>query len=118
MQDKKVIIVEGSSDRKRIKKILKEEVDILCTFGTFGIEKFDEMLEEYDLDFRDVYIFVDADEPGEKLRKQLNAELSHATNLYIPEEHIEVEYTPYNILAIELLKHHFEIEPAFLQMDW
>lgn len=116
--DKKVIIVEGSSDRTRLKRIIREEVDIICTFGSFGVEKFDEMLDEYDLDFRDVYIFVDADPPGEKLRKQLNQELTHAINLYIPDEHVEVEQTPYNILAIELLRHHFDIEPVFLNMDW
>src|SRR5699024_6140184 len=113
-KDKKVIIVEGSSDRTRLKRIIREDVDIICTFGTFGVEKFDEMLEQYDLDYRDVYIYVDADEPGVELRKQLTAELPHARHLYTPEEYVEVEATPEKVIATELIKHNFMIKPVFL----
>lgn len=110
----RIIIVEGHSDKRMIKKVLNEPVDIICTFGTFGVEKFDDMLEEFDLDYRDVYIFVDADESGAKLRKQLTAELPHAKQLYIPDEYVEVETTPEKTLAIELIKHNFKIKPIYL----
>lgn len=110
----KVIIVEGLSDKRHIKKVIREDVEIICTHGTFGVEKFDDMLNQYDLDHRDVYIFVDADESGEKLRKQLRQELPHAHHLYIPIEWVEVETTPENIIATELLKFNIDIHPIYL----
>lgn len=115
MEDKKVIIVEGKADKKQIRKIISEDVVIICTFGTFGVGKFDEMLEKYQLDDREVYLLVDADESGEKLRKQLISELSHAVHIYIPEEYQEVERTPENILARELLKNNIQIHSRYLQ---
>jgi len=116
----KIIIVEGKQDKKRLETIIdgRDDVQILCTFGTFSIEKFDEMLETYDLDNHLVYIFVDEDRPGKQLRKKLNEELPHAENMYITEEHIEVEAAPYNILATELVKFHIRINPIYLLKDW
>ncbi|MEI3605504.1 topoisomerase [Pseudogracilibacillus sp. SE30717A] len=114
LHDKKVIIVEGLSDKLHVQKIIREEIDIICTHGTFGVEKFDEMLYEYDLDYRDVYIFVDADESGIKLRRQLTVELPNAIQMYIPEEYQQVELTPENIIANELVKHNFQIDPFYL----
>lgn len=111
---KKVIIVEGQTDRKQLAKIIDEEIDIICTHGTFSIEKFDEMLEEYDLDNREVYIFVDADDSGIELRQQLRAELPHAGHMYINDHYKEVATTPENILATELLKKHIEIDVRWL----
>lgn len=114
--DQKIIIVEGLSDKLQVRKVLREKVEIVCTHGTFGVEKFDEMLDEYDLDYRDVYIFVDADESGAALRKQLTAELPNATQMYIPEEYQEVELAPENIIAQELVKHNFKINPFYLML--
>ncbi len=114
MEDNRVIIVEGVFDKRHIRKILKEEVLIICTYGTFGVEKFDEMLEKYELDDRDVYIFTDADEPGLELRKALTRELPHAAHLYIPAEWVEVEAAPEKIVATELVKHHFRVHPIYL----
>ncbi|MFD2129739.1 toprim domain-containing protein [Pseudogracilibacillus auburnensis] len=113
MDDKKVIIVEGLSDKTHLQKIINEDIDIICTHGTFGIEKFEEMLETYDLDNREVYIFVDADDSGVKLRKQLTAELPTARQMYIPDECIEVELTPKHILAAELMKHYIKVIPSY-----
>lgn len=114
MDDNRIIIVEGLSDKRMLQKVMEESIEIICTYGTFGVEKFDGMLEKYDLDYRDVYIFVDADDPGVQLRKQLTAELPHARQLYIPEEYVEVETTPERVLAIELIKHNFNINPIYL----
>ncbi len=44
-----MIIVEGRSDKRQLEKIIIEDVDIICTHGTFSIEKFDELLETYHL---------------------------------------------------------------------
>lgn len=114
LDDNRIIIVEGINDKRLIQKVLREKVPIICTYGTFGIEKFDEMLEDYDLDNREVYIFVDADEPGIELRRELMKELPHAQHMYIPSEHVEVETTPENIIATELVKHNFDIHPIYL----
>ena len=114
MNQGKVIIVEGINDKRQIIKLIQEDADILCTYGTFSIEKFDEMLEEHDLDHRDVFIFVDADEPGEKLRKQLASELPHAHHIYLSGEWTEVEETPRKIIAKELLQAGIEIDPVYL----
>lgn len=116
LNDNKIIIVEGLSDKNHIRKVIQEDIDIICTHGTFGVEKFDEMLDEFDLDYRDVYIFVDADESGIKLRKQLTKELPHAKHMYIPEEYQEVERTPENVIATELVKHNFHINPIYLML--
>src|SRR5690625_1462034 len=114
LDDNRIIIVEGINDKRLIQKVLREKVPISCTYGTFGIEKFDEMLEDYDVDNREVYIFVDADEPGNELRRELMKELPHAQHMYIPSEHVEVETTPENIIATELVKHNFDIHPIYL----
>lgn len=114
--DDKIIIVEGKADKKILKKILREDVEIICTYGTFGVEKFDEMLEKYDLDDREVYIFVDSDESGVKLRKQLKSELPNAYDMYVPETYREVERTPEKLLAQILVQNHFDVNPIFLML--
>lgn len=95
----KIIIVEGLADKIQLEKVVQPSIDIICTHGTFGIEKFDMMLEKHDLDNREVYIFVDEDDAGKKLRKQLRAELSHAIDLCIHPEYVEVESAPLSHLA-------------------
>lgn len=110
---RKVIIVEGANDKERLERIISESIDIVCTFGTFGIEKFDIMLDKYDLDNRDVFIFVDEDDAGKELREQLTAELPHATQLYIDPQYTEVESTPKHLLADELRAHFIKVHPTF-----
>src|SRR5699024_11922040 len=116
LNDKKVVIVEGTNDKHHIKKVLLEDVDIICTHGTFGVEKFDEMLDAYQLDDRDVYIFVDSDEPSEKLRQQLKQELQHAIHLYVPPEWGEVQATPEKIIAHELLQAYFDVHSIYFYL--
>lgn len=110
----KLIIVEGLADKLHIQKLINEPVDIICTHGTFGIEKFDDMLERYDLDNREVYIYVDEDDAGQKLRKQLRAELPHAIDLFINAEYVEVEAAPLKHIKAELEKNFFEIKQDIL----
>ena len=110
----KIMIVEGLTDKKEIKKILMEHVTIICTHGTLGIEELDEMIETYDLDHRDVYIFVDQDDSGEMIRKQLQHELPNAKHLYVSGQYREVATTPAHILATELLSKGFKVNPFFL----
>lgn len=107
IMDNKVIIVEGKSDRKRVKQVLDEPVNVICTYGTLSQEK----LETFILPIEDmeVYILVDADESGESLRKQLKRELPNAVHLYTQKEYGQVETTPYHYLT-RILKDYFDVK--------
>jgi toprim domain protein len=108
----KVIIVEGTSDRKKVKTILKEPIDIICTNGTISATLLDEWVDT--LFDRDVYILVDADESGEKLRKQLKRELPLAQHLYIDKMYREVASAPMYHLATILLGANIDIHIEYL----
>lgn len=43
----KVIIVEGKSDRRKIESIIREPVEIVCTNGTIGLSKMDELIDQF-----------------------------------------------------------------------
>ncbi len=114
MHEEKIIIVEGRSDKHHIRRVITEPVTILCTYGTFSIEYFDELLEAYDLDNQDVYIFVDEDDSGIELRRQLAHELSHAKHIRINSEFKEVETTPLKEVAYALLGQNIAVDARFL----
>ncbi|WP_368504269.1 toprim domain-containing protein [Alkalihalophilus sp. As8PL] len=105
--DEKVIIVEGTNDRKRVKKVLKEPIDVICTYGTLSVEKLENIV--LPIEDKDVYILVDADDAGEHLRKQLKRELPNATHLYTQRGYGQVETTPYDYLA-QVLRAYFEVK--------
>ncbi|GAE30460.1 toprim domain-containing protein [Alkalihalobacillus hemicellulosilyticus] len=102
----KVLIVEGSNDRKRVKKVLNETVTIVCTHGTLSNEKLEEII--LPIENEDVYVLVDADESGEKIRKQLKHELPNAVHLYTLREYGQVETTPLAYLA-QVLRAYFQV---------
>ena len=110
----KVIIVEGLSDKKKVKKIIKEPLEIICTNGTISITKLDELIDY--LEGKEVYILVDADNAGEKLRKQLGRELPHAIHLYIDKMYREVETAPDHHLATVLLSANIDIHTEYLEV--
>ncbi|WP_143331930.1 toprim domain-containing protein [Domibacillus antri] len=111
----KTIIVEGSSDRKRVAEIVKEPVDIICTNGTIGVSRLDELVDE--LFGRDVYILVDADASGEKLRRQFKRELPEARHLYIDRRYKEVAAAPHYYLASVLMSADIDVHGEFLQKE-
>ena len=113
LQSEKVIIVEGSTDRKQVQSILNESVEIICTNGTISISKLDELVEA--LEDKEVYILADADESGEKLRKQLRRELPNAFHLYIDRMYREVANAPKYHLAKVLLAANINIKAEFLK---
>ncbi len=108
----KVIIVEGKTDREKLLQILNEVVEIICTYGTLS----DEKLEEFILPLQDeeVYVLVDADGAGNKLRQQLKQELPNARHLYTRKMYREVATTPMDHLARILADAHFEIHEEYL----
>ncbi len=103
----KVLIVEGTSDRKRVKQVLDERVNVICTYGTLSEEKLEQLI--LPIEDEDVYILVDADESGEKLRKQLLRELPNATHLYTEKVYGQVETTPLDYLA-QVLRKYFVVK--------
>ena len=108
----KVIIVEGRSDKRKVASVLDEEVEIRCTNGTISITKLDELVDE--LIGREVYILFDADESGEKLRKQFRRELPEASHLYIEKMYKEVEDTPEHHIASVLMTANMKVKAKFL----
>lgn len=108
----KVIIVEGKTDREKLLLVLNEEVQIICTYGTLSDEKVEEII--LPLQDEDVYVLVDADGAGNKLRKQLKQELPNARQLYTRKMYREVATTPLDHLARILADAHFEIHGEYL----
>lgn len=114
MENEKVIIVEGLTDKREIQKIITEDVTIICTNGTLGVERFDDLLETYDLDHKQVFIFVDEDASGLNLRRQLKQELPLAIHIYVSSEYKEVAATPAYMLATALAGQGIAVNPSFL----
>lgn len=108
----KVIIVEGKTDKERIEQLIDEPVQIICTYGTLSYEKLEELIVP--LQNEDVYILVDADTPGMKLRNQLKQELPNATHLYTRRMYREVARTPRDFLAKVLMDAHFDVDDRWL----
>lgn len=109
----KVIIVEGTSDKKRVQPVLNQNVEIMCTNGTISQEKLDQLVEE--IEDREVYIFFDADESGEKLRKRFKRELPNAKHIYINRMYREVASAPLYHLASVLLAADIDVKVQFLK---
>ena len=108
----KVIIVEGRSDKKRIESIIKEPVEIICTNGTISVARLDEIIDT--IDQKEVYILVDSDEAGNKLRKQFKRELPEAEHLYIDKMYREVAAAPKNHIATVLLSANIDVNTEYL----
>lgn len=112
-----IIIVEGLTDKQQIEKVIRDPVTIVCTNGTLGVERFDELLEDYQLDDREVFILVDEDRAGISLRKQLRSELPHAHHIHVSEEYREVAATPENVLATLLAAEEIDVKPFYLGLN-
>lgn len=109
----KVIIVEGTSDKKKVENIVKEPVEIICTNGTMSLSKMDELIDT--LFEKDVYILVDADAAGEKLRKQFKREFPEAEHLYIDRSYREVATAPSYHLATVLMSANIDVHSEHLE---
>lgn len=112
MEHRKLLIVEGKTDRARLEQILREPVEVICTHGTIGYEELEALIVH--VEHEDVYVFVDADAPGMKLRRQLKGELPNARHLYTHKMYREVARTPMHVLAKALADAHFEIDENWL----
>lgn len=109
----KVIIVEGKTDKERLMEVLAEPVTVVCTYGTLSYEKVEELIRPLQ-NAPEVFVLVDADNSGMKLRKQLRQELPNARHLYTRKMYREVARTPIEYLAKVLADAHFEVDPELL----
>ncbi|WP_226669395.1 toprim domain-containing protein [Metabacillus litoralis] len=108
----KVLIVEGKSDKKKVLNVLNEPIEIICTNGTISLSKMDELIDE--LLLKDVYILVDADDAGDRLRKQFKREFPEASHIYIDRTYREVATAPDHHVASVLLSANIDVDAKFL----
>ncbi|EPZ44165.1 MULTISPECIES: toprim domain-containing protein [Alicyclobacillus] len=109
---RKVIIVEGKTDKARILRVIREDVEVVCTKGTLSYEWVENEIVPLQQD--DVYILVDADSAGNRLRKQIKQELPNARDLYTRKSYGEVARTPLEYLAKIFSDAHFDIDDSLL----
>ncbi|WP_409295210.1 toprim domain-containing protein [Peribacillus sp. SCS-26] len=109
----KVIIVEGTSDKRKVISVLNEPIEVICTNGTISLTRLEEIMDEH-FD-KEVYILVDADEAGEKLRKQFKREFPEAMHLYIDRAYREVENAPAYHIATVLLSANIDVHAEYLE---
>ncbi|AIQ65462.1 Ribonuclease M5 [compost metagenome] len=95
------IIVEGKNDRSRLRRLLRPEVDIFCTFGTLNTEKLETLRKQ--VGGREIYLYMDNDSSGKKIRGVLRDAFPDAEHIYTRRGYAGVEGTPdeYNISQLE-----------------
>jgi len=108
----KIILVEGRSDKQRILRLLAEPVEIICTNGTVSATRLEELLAPYV--HLDIYVFVDADKSGEKLRALIKREFPEALHLYTDPSYREVATTPLKVLATVLLVAKMDVKTEYI----
>lgn len=97
-----IIIVEGKNDRSRLRRLLSEEVGILCTFGTLNTHRTEQLRKEaHD---KDVYLFLDNDASGKRIRGILRDAFPEAEHIYTRRGYAGVEGTPDEYLIQQLEK--------------
>lgn len=103
----KAIIVEGKTDRERLLQVLAEPVEIICTYGTIGILELETLLDEDN--YCEVFVLLDADEPGNKLRKKIKTLYPNFRHLYTKKMYREVATTPLPELRGILQNAYFQV---------
>ncbi|MGM1050074.1 MAG: toprim domain-containing protein [Bacillota bacterium] len=96
------IIVEGKNDRSRLRRLLTSDITILCTFGTLNTVK-SESLHKRVKD-QEVYLFMDNDSSGKKIRGLLREVFPDASHIYTRRGYAGVEGTPDEYLIAQLEK--------------
>ena len=112
MGEERVLIVEGASDRKRLIPLIAEPMDIICTNGTISPYELEQMLAPYE--GWELFVFVDADESGEKIRALFKRDFPTAIHIYTEKIYREVETTPNEVLIAALQNAHIEVRAKYL----
>jgi toprim domain protein len=95
------IIVEGKNDRSRLRRVLMDEVTILCTFGTLNTLKLESLRKQ--VGNNEVFLYMDNDSSGKRIRGILREVFPDAVHIYTRRGYAGVEGTPdeYNIIQLE-----------------
>ncbi|MED4603345.1 DNA primase [Paenibacillus validus] len=96
------IIVEGKNDKSRLKRLLTDDILIVCTFGSLNTDRLEELKKS--VGTRDVYIFTDNDSSGKKIRGILRDTFPDAEQIYTRRGYAGVEGTPDEYLIQQLEK--------------
>jgi toprim domain protein len=96
------IIVEGKNDRSRLRRLLSEEIEIFCTYGTPGTERIEQLKKT--IGTAPVFIFTDNDASGKKIRAILRDAFPDAEQIYTRKGYAGVEGTPDEYLVQQLEK--------------
>ncbi|GAB6988027.1 toprim domain-containing protein [Paenibacillus pini] len=96
------IIVEGKNDRSKLRRLLDPEINIVCTFGTLNSLKLESLIKRIKHD--EVYLFMDNDSSGKKIRGVLRDAFPDAAHLYTRRGYPGVEGTPNEYLIAQLEK--------------
>lgn len=96
------VIVEGKNDRSKLRRVLDDEVRILCTFGTPNSARLESLYKEAKND--EVYLFLDNDSSGRKIRALLSDLFPDADHLYTRRGYAGVEGTPDEYVVQQLEK--------------
>lgn len=110
-----VIIVEGKNDRSRLGRLLKDDVLILCTFGTPGTERIEHLKKK--VGDRFIYLFTDNDASGKKIRAILRDTFPDAEQIYTRKGYAGVEGTPDEYLIQQLEKAGLEEKIIYPDKD-
>ncbi len=97
-----LIIVEGKNDKRQLQKVLGDQLEISCTFGTPGTELLEQLRQGGA--GKQVYIFTDNDSSGKKIRKLLADIFPDADHIYTRRGYSGVEHTPLDYLVQQLEK--------------
>lgn len=97
-----VIVVEGKNDRSRLQKLLSSEIAILCTYGTLSTERIESLKKK--IGDSAVYLFMDNDASGKKIRAILRDTYPDAEHIYTRRGYAGVEGTPDEYLIQQLEK--------------
>jgi toprim domain protein len=97
-----VMIVEGKNDKSRLARVLSPQIPILCTFGTLNSERIESLRKA--AENRDVYLFLDNDASGRRIRAILADVFPDAEHIYTRRGYRGVEGTPEEYLIQQLEK--------------
>jgi toprim domain protein len=97
-----VIIVEGKKDKTRLSRILSSEIQIYCTYGTLSARRLDTLRKM--IGSRPVYLFLDNDPSGRRIRGMLSEVFPDAEHIYTRKGYRGVEGTPEEYLIQQLEK--------------
>lgn len=114
---KPVIVVEGKNDRRRLEKVLQPGISILCTYGIPNSEQLERLRKK--IGPAPLYIFVDNDAAGRRIRGVLADAFPDAEHIYTRRGYDGVEGTPLEYIVQQLAKAGLEewIRSEFLPED-